>query len=846
MSSSKKKSRQLKQKHKEAQLIKNGVPKQPVPEQPSVKPLTGSPKPETQQAPSVADKKRFGMPSTPILLLLGIIIVGLFFRMLPTLYAIRNGHILFTEFDPYYHMRRITFTVHNFPFANFYDAYVNYPNGYFVGWPPLFDVIAAGLSLVFGLGSPNQFTIELVSALLPVGMGLLAIVAAYYFVKEVFNEKVGLLAAFVMALLPASVFRSTFADTDHHVFEVLLSLTLLVLFARALSRGKVQGLSFGNISKIREPAIYAGLAGVIIAAMVYSFDIAPVYIAVIPLYAFVQYALDAMRSENSEYLSVAGVIASIVALLLILPGAATTYQGARFEVSGIYLSWFQVIIMAVIAIFFLGMYVFRRVAISSKAPWFAQPAGLVIAGLAITVLVMVAMPSTFANIENGVTYLSGSSLVLSSVAEVTPLLMYGGQFSLGTSVLNFSTAALLSIAGAIIFLYSMAKKKQTNAEILFLVWSVVIFVIGLLQSRFLYILGALAAIYAGYCIYRLLAASGLNRYLEMLGDQSPKRKKARVPQMLIISTVLVILLLLIPAYTTAVRNDTELEMYTVDWNDAALWLRDHTPATSYLYAQGMDKMPEYSVMTWWDYGNYVLYPGERPSVSNNFQTGIQDSAQFFLAQNESAADQIMDSHNSRYVMVDKRMTAHNIDGGNGIFENMPILAKDDPYTYFTTYRMPNTVGGSDMKLEGTGKYYGTMFSRLYYNCGLGGQNPIGGMDSGLEHYRLAYMTHGIDPVLVFEYVKGATITGNAQPGAKVMINLNVTSGNVTKTYYNETKADATTGAYRFTVPYPTGEADDIHTTPEYTIMAGGSSTVKVQVPLDAVRKGETITAAGGV
>jgi dolichyl-diphosphooligosaccharide--protein glycosyltransferase len=96
--------------------------------------------------------------------------------------------------------------------------------------------------------------------------------------------------------------------------------------------------------------------------------------------------------------------------------------------------------------------------------------------------------------------------------------------------------------------------------------------------------------------------------------------------------------------------------------------------------------------------------------------------------------------------------------------------------------------------------------------------------------------------MVFEYVKGATITGTAQPGARVEVQLNVTSGDTTRTYYSATKADAS-GAYSFTVPYPTGASGDIRTGSDYSITSG-ATTVKVQVPEGAVAEGRTITAGG--
>lgn len=846
MSSSKKKSRQSRQKPQAAPAGQKAVVTPLPPETPSETPVMASvaePQQEAQAGP--AEKLFSWKPSLPTLLLLGILVVGLAFRMLPALFAIKDGHVLFAEFDPYYHMRRIAFAVHNFPFTNVFDPYVNYPVGYYVGWPPLLDVTAAALSLIVGLGHPDQFTVELVSATLPVVFGLLAIVAAYLFVRDTFNEKAALLAAFVMAIIPASIFRATFGFTDHHVLEVLLSLTLYVLFMRAVTRAKARKLTLRNLSSNKEPLVYAALAGIAIAAMVFTWDGAPILIGAVLLYALLQYSVDAGRKESSEYLSIVGALASAVALLLVAPAALTSYHGLRLEVSAIYLSLFHAIFMAGLLGFFLFIEGLRRAVASAKAPWFALPAGIVVAAGAGLLVTKFALPQVFTNLEGGIAFLTGASQYGPGISEVSPLLVFDGQFSIIIIVLYFSTAMVLGIVGAIWFLYSFLKTKPGNQEIFFLVWALVIIAIGLLQSRFVYQLGACTAVFAGYAMYKILAVAGLDRLLEhrAAGAAKGKNQPFRMPPLLLPAAI-VLLLVLVPTAQASYDRYTLPEPYTQDWNEAALWLKNHSPPTAGVYSQNMSVVPEYGVMTWWDYGNFVLYRAERPAVANNFQTGIEDSAQFFVAQNETAADRLMDLHNARYVMLDKRSTSNTINGfaGGGRFEAILSVTGDDMYSYFMLYRMPQPYSNV-VSPEGNEKYYNAMFSRMYYGWGCGGMSPIGGSQNGLEHYSLLYTTNGFDPVQVYEYVKGATLTGTARPGAKVEIRLDVTNGNVTKTYDSATLADAT-GAYRFTVPYSTGSAGNVRTGPDYTITSG-AGTVKVQVPEDAVTSGKTI-AVGGI
>jgi len=50
-----------------------------------------------------------------------------------------------------------------------------------------------------------------------------------------------------------------------------------------------------------------------------------------------------------------------------------------------------------------------------------------------------------------------------------------------------------------------------------------------------------------------------------------------------------------------------------DWYDSLIWLRENTPDPG--------KPPQYGIMTWWNYGNWILYISKRPVVANNFQIG---------------------------------------------------------------------------------------------------------------------------------------------------------------------------------------------------------------------------------
>jgi dolichyl-diphosphooligosaccharide--protein glycosyltransferase len=766
-----------------------------------------------------------------------ILLLALVVRLLPLMFCFTDGSIVFSEFDPYYHMRRIVYTVEHFPFVNSFDSYVNYPYGYGISWPPLFDMIAATLSLIVGLGNPGRLTIEAVSASVPVLLGLLSIVLLYYIVKDAIGRSAGLIAAFFMAILPASIFRTAFAFTDHHALEVFMSLAMYLCFTRAVASAREERLSLSRPA--RKPLVYAALAGVGMAGMVFSWDGAPIFISVIAIYALAQYAYDALRREDTEYLSASGAVASIVAVAIVAPFVIASAAGQSLMVSAMYLSWFHVIYLSAVAMFFIAMGGLSRLYSGMKAPWFSTVLTMIVGLALLAVGARFALPQIFHALESGMQFLLGQGNVLVTIVEVEPLFLDNGNISFDIAWYYLSTGGLLAILGIIIYPLTRKWGSLKNAEIFLLVWTAIIFVLALLQKRFIYLLAVNVAIFAGFALYKALELAGFYRYASDSKRSSRSREAWITPPVVAVGIVFAVLAIpiLMSSYTIAGTP----EPYTLDWNDACQWVNDNTPKTSYTYSADNGTYPEYGIMSWWDYGNFILYKAERPAVANNFQTGVDDAARFFVAQDEASANAFMDKRNAKYVMLDYRLGSPWAGSTYGVFENMPYLAGEDVDGYHMSYVMP-VAYGSERMYDGSDKYYNSMYSRLFDGDGLGGRDHLGYEADGLSHYRLLYTTDIIDPVKVFEYVKGATIQGTASPNAKVDLSLNVTLPDGSKAYHCSTTADSA-GAYSFTVPYPTSATvGTTQTGPAYTITSGKAS-IEVQVPAAAVDNGEAV--AGG-
>ena len=283
-----------------------------------------------------------------IIALTAVVIVAFLMRMLSYASVTANGSITFNGYDDFYHMRRILYTASNFPHSLNFDSYINYPQGFEIGWPPLFDLLGALLAMILGGGQPDLYTIEFAGALLPLLLGILTIIPLYFVTSSVFDRKTALLAAFIFAVLPAHVYISRFGAVDHHVAETLLSTSAYAFFIFALKWAGEGSLSLTSLKNISSDKKYiktlasAAASGLFFALLIFTWVGAPVFVSFIVLYAFIQTTLDLRAGKNSDYLLICTITSLLATLLFTIPLVARSVRPG-LEMSAMYLSWFQVL-----------------------------------------------------------------------------------------------------------------------------------------------------------------------------------------------------------------------------------------------------------------------------------------------------------------------------------------------------------------------------------------------------------------------------------------------------------------------------------------------------------------------
>ncbi len=716
--------------------------------------------------------------------LLSILLLALAVRLWVFPVVFSNGGVTLLGADTYYHARRILATVAHFPSALSFDSYIDFPYSSSIGWPPLYDQLIALIALVIGFGNPSVYTIEATTAVVPLVLGVLTVLLVFLIAEKLFDWRVGVISAGIFAITPAHVYVSFLGYADHHVAETLLSTAAYLFFIIALKRSQENNISFSNFrEKILKNSLFPVLTGITLALSIFTWDGAPIFIGLIGIYIPIQFIIDRKSGRSSDYLVITAGMAFLVSLLIISPVAVS--QGKGFDIYYYLPTFFHVGFLAVF--FFLCVLLGLMQKIKFKKWWYHLLLLILIFAAAVSSLEFFS-PQFYQSLTNGIQYLFGWG-ILATIQEAVPLFnTYTGGFTLDNVWRAFTLSFFIALISFIYFIHKTIKEKYPFSAVFLIVWTLIVLVLTILQRRFIYLFAVNVAIFSAYFI--IAAAKPFAHIQDKETINAKKKRKGQRKDKSSPNTGLIIgliLLFIVSAPNLIVIKSMATENIAVpdaDLRESFKWLKDNSAPTSYY--DSPDKPAEYGVMSWWDYGNWILYISQRPVVANNFQTGIDDAAHFLTEPDEQAANGILDKRKVRFVITDAQMLKLK-------FSSIAMLAGKNPDDYYgTSDETPIRSVNAENK-----KFFATMLSRLHVFDG-----------DGLVHYRLIYESNttairspDLKYIKIFEYVPGAVISGKASDGdIKITLNVMTNQGRIFSYTQHVT---ASNGRYEIKVPYST-------------------------------------------
>ncbi|AKB50005.1 Oligosaccharyl transferase [Methanosarcina barkeri str. Wiesmoor] len=829
---------------------------------------------------SIQNKIKSSWPYTLAVAIIGFI--SLWVRTLPSdSVFLSDGSVKFATNDAWYHMRTLRVLLENYPHRMFFNPMTNYPTGSYIHFGPLFDQMMAVTSLILGLGHPSSHLVDTIGAYFPAVLGALTVIPVYYIGKYLGGHKTGILAAILIAFAPGQFLsRSMIGFTDHHVAESLFSTFFMMFFMLALISAKKKKLRFEDVfnkkfTVLKEPFIYSVLAGVMYSAYQLCWPGGSLFLLIVLVYAIFQYILDNFRNESSDYLGFTGIVTCLVSTILILP-----FVHPDMGFSMYYYSWFHVITSIGTMAGFVALSLIEREFKRKQMKAYYYPLLIIGVGILGLIFIKVLSPSLYSLIINAPSTVFGIQQGgPSTIGEATSIFYNSGVFTLSKAFSNFTTAGFLaSILGMLILAANLFRRPKPQ-EFLVLVWSFFILLAIYGQNRFAYYYSinvSILSAYLGGLLLEKVKWSELDQKfksnVKSLADVPKALKFVKVQQVL--AVLLIVVFLIYPVYAYAMLYAVGSDEPNEPWTEACNWLRSNTPDPGMNY-NAVYEAPKngelfnypdtaYGVMSWWDYGHYIETIGHRMPNANPFQAGIggrrvsinetnqPGAATFFTAPSEEEASAILeaidprsDKSGSRYIMSDARMATE-------IFGAMPAWTLDTD-GYYQAYWT-----GSQYQSIPSTRYYNSMEAKLHIFDG-----------NGLKQYRMVHETEAYQTdevgykqiynyfyggklsevntgyVKIFEYVKGANITGTASPNETVNINTTILTDQGRTFEYSQSTTTDSQGRYEFTVPYSTdgpitGETQfDTAPSGPY-VLSYGDTTKEVKVSEEAVLKGEQI------
>ena len=711
--------------------------------------------------------------------------------------------------------------------------------------------------------------------MLPVILGVLTIIPLYIAAATILDRKTGFLAAFIFAVLPAHISISRFGLVDHHVAEAILTTAAYACFILALKSardGSISLTSLKNISsekKALESLAFAGASGLFLALQIFTWIGAPAFVSLIALYAFVQATINLKAGKRSDDIFICSIACLCATLLFTIPLSAG-FVRPGLEMSANYLSWFQVfytlaMIAGTVLLFGVSLYLSKK-----GLDWKYYPGILILVVGGGLLALRIFSSASYAFVISGINFFFGKGEYMGTISEAVPLFLTPqGGLNFGSAFGAFGFCLLVALGALLLLSLEWIGDKSKSEGVFFLLWTVFSMYLALSQQRFAYQLSINVSILTSYMLWVLLGSLDFETEVRKLvkleqknrinvssviqaGKETKlntksklKTKNMSVPAkkpsaasknsvnpdyFKIVTSVALIGFVFVPCIWAGSAFASSGTLYPA-WQESLNWLRDSSPQTSY-YLQPSET-PEYGVLSWWDYGNWIVYISKRPAVSNNYQTNVEDTAHFFISDTEQEAKAFMDRFKVKYVMTDSLMMS-----ANGKFGAIAQIAGKDGGDFYDVQK----------QLTDSGVQATVAPKKELLNTELFKLQSLDG--SNLGNLRLVHEST-VPPeqndrnitVKVFEYVPGARLSGTVKPNQSVTAILGLKSNTGRQFIYQNKAVSDKNGSFEMTVPYSTeNTGSGVSVITAYALKAeGNNATVSgIQVKESDVLNGNRL------
>jgi dolichyl-diphosphooligosaccharide--protein glycosyltransferase len=645
-----------------------------------------------------------------------------------------DGEVLFSGNDAWYHYRSTQYVVNNWPATMPFDPWTAFPYGTSNGqFGTLFDQIIATVALIIGLGSPSDQTVAMTLLFAPAVLGTLIAIPTYLIGRRLGGRLGGVTAVTVLAFSTGSLLqRSLVGFSDHHVAEALFQVlgvlgVMVAVSVAARDKPIYEQFLERDVAALRDTIAWSVLAGVAISLYLWVWPPGVLLLGILGVFFLLRLSLEYVKDSSPEHTAIAGAItmttvavlsASRITVLEVTATSQSLLQPGLALAVG-----FGCVFMAWLARFMeqreYGRYVYP-----------ATVFGILAFG---AVLMAVLTPDLWNFFSRNVMRVIGftTSETAGTVGEASPLQNAGVLFD------RHGFAVIVAAIGGLILLGKQFLSDDAPAEeLLVVVWALFILFATFTQRRFAYYLVAPIAVLSGMLVGRFVV------WFDFSADDG-----IEYYQVLTVLTVLLVIVVPLFAFgaTPVEAGSTGPGPAIQNWDESMQWMADNTPAEG-AYGSGGDatldyygthpqqddfdyQEGQYGVLSWWDYGHWITTRAERVPNANPFQQGTDTAAPFLVAQNETRANDILDSTDeddakTRYVAVDWKMAETNGNLGGKFFAPPAFVDGIQASDYYSRLYLQSQGGVQQVTFQRQA-YYETMVTRLYrFHGSAAGPQPI--------------------------------------------------------------------------------------------------------------------------
>ncbi|HLF07511.1 MAG TPA: STT3 domain-containing protein, partial [Thermoplasmata archaeon] len=417
--------------------------------------------------------------------------------------------------DSFYHQRAIEYGLEEHRHLRF-DPLLNYPVGFSNPRPPFFDysavVFGEMLAPVF-FGGDALHAASFVLIWITAVFGALTIFPVYALAKQAFSRRIGLIAALLLAIMPAHIERSVITNADHDSTAIFFMITCFYFFLRALHFMKVEkwvgswhrpGDIVSGVGRMvrenRMSTLYAFLSGVAFAMVALTWQGYPYLLSVIVFYFFITLLMDKFRGVDP--LSV-----TFITGIALFSGFVIAYPYYYFW--GFIGQWYDTPFL----IFLIAMAVGFAFCATRDYPWlFVFPAGILV-GLGAFFLLSYVNPGFQNTVVSGQGYFFFRSKLYSTIAEAQP-----AQFS--RMAVSFGMGAFLLALWGVAHVAANYRKNPRHDYLFVVAFAIVGMTFTVSQGRFLTNGAPIIAILAAFVVDKIM---GIARFEDIRTSYSSMR-----------------------------------------------------------------------------------------------------------------------------------------------------------------------------------------------------------------------------------------------------------------------------------------------------------------------------------